>query len=95
MKIAAIGFLMYRIYAKNFYVFCLYFSELLKIKKNIRLSIPSKRTNFHNNRLARLAKPSFEKNAFKVSERHFSYVSITYFFYLYIAAHGSYNSKLN
>ena len=51
-------FLMCRICAKNFYVFCLYFSKLLKIKKmfdrqslaNITLKI---RTKFHSNRLLR------------------------------------------
>ena len=92
-------FLMYRIYAKNCYVFCLYFSKLEKIKKmfdrqslvNVRLKI---RTKFHSNRLVRFRDilHNVSKNLvsrktlkFKVSERHFSYVSFTYFFHLYIA----------
>ena len=43
----------------------------------------------------RFQKPSFERNVFKVSELYFSYVSFAYFFYLYIAAHSSYNLQLN
>ena len=45
-------FLMYRIYAKNFYVFCLYFSILSKIKK-CSIVTPKIRTKFHGNRLVR------------------------------------------
>ena len=60
MEIAAICFWRIELlsYAKNFYVFCLYLSKLLKIKKtfdrqslvNVTLKI---RTKFHSNRLVR------------------------------------------
>ena len=58
MKIAAICFWCIEFIAKNFYVFCLYFSKSLKIKKcsivsplvNVTLKT---RTKFHGNRLAR------------------------------------------
>ena len=99
---------MYRIYAKSFYVFCLYFSKLSKIRKmfarqslvNVTLKI---RTKFHSNLLVKYRdilhtvskNLVFEKIAFKISKRHFSYVFFTYSFHLYIAAHSSYNSQLN
>ena len=67
---------------------------------NVTLKI---RTKFHSNRLVRFRDILHtvsknlvsRKRRFKVSERHFSYVSLTYFFYLYIAAYSSYNSRLN
>ena len=88
-------FLTYRIYAKSFYVLCLYISKLLKIKKmfdrrsliNVTLNV---RAKFHSNRLViyRDILHNVSKNlsfAFKLSKRHFSYVSSTYFFFTCIS----------
>ena len=51
---------------------------------NVTLKI---RAKFHSNRLVRYRNivHTVSKNAFKVSERQFLYVSFTYFFYLYIS----------
>ena len=76
-------------------VFSFIFFEIVKNRKmfdsqclvNVTLKFHSNRSITFRDILHTVSKkPSFERNAFKVSERHFSYASLTCFFYLYIAA---------
>ena len=87
-------FSIYRIYAKNFYVFCLYFSKLLKIKKmfdrqslvNVTLKI---RTKFHSNWLV-----SYRDILHNVSKNPVSKKTRLKFQNVIFHAHSSYNSQL-